>query len=289
MRNGIIVCVVIVALAAVTVIARPFPCEENCADLNGSGGIIDTLDFNTFNICFNARVVTPGCACSDLNLDGVVNLVDLNTFSILFGLPVKPLSPPDCLLPVGGCCHEDGNGNPMCDILAEADCLIRPNGSYQGDGTTCGEPRACCMPDGGCENLDPVCCELAGGTPDSLPTLCGNEEGCCLADGGCLDMTPRCCLAVGGTGGSILGCSPAEACCLGDGACTEMDPVCCFGTGGLAVGEDTICELPQACEFGDGSCADLDVQCCLDQGGIPQGDGTECIPLETPLPKRRTR
>ncbi len=102
-------------------------------------------------------------------------------------------------------------------------------------------------------------------------------------------MTPRCCLAVGGTGGSILGCSPAEACCLGDGACTEMDPVCCFGTGGLAVGEDTICELPQACEFGDGSCADLDVQCCLDQGGIPQGDGTECILLETPLPNRRIR
>ena len=96
-------------------------CPHNCGDLNGSGGNIDLVDFNTFAICFNAQVVnSPQCVCSDLNVDGVVNLVDFNTFSILFNNPVKPLSPPDCLLPIGACCQAINRGGlPVCEILTD--------------------------------------------------------------------------------------------------------------------------------------------------------------------------
>ena len=60
-------------------------CASTCADINGSGGNVDLVDFATFAVCFGQLPSSStACACSDLNQDGAVNLLDFATFSLIF-------------------------------------------------------------------------------------------------------------------------------------------------------------------------------------------------------------
>lgn len=61
-------------------------CSSTCGDINGSGDAVNLVDFATFVLCFNQPPSSsPGCACSDLNMDDSINLVDFATFSLTFG------------------------------------------------------------------------------------------------------------------------------------------------------------------------------------------------------------
>jgi hypothetical protein len=60
-----------------------------------------------------------------------------------------------------------------------------------GPGSICTQPQACCLPDGGCADLDPLCCRELGGMPIA-GTMClgdldndGVDNACpcpCLGD-----------------------------------------------------------------------------------------------------------
>lgn len=61
------------------------------------------------------------------------------------------------------CCIDDLAG-PFCTDVPPAQCA--PQGVPQGPGTACsGTTIACCLPDGTCENVDPLCCDDLGGVP----------------------------------------------------------------------------------------------------------------------------
>lgn len=149
------------------------------------------------------------------------------------------------------CCVNDLAGMFCMDQLPD---LCVPQGVPQGSGTACsGTTIACCLPDGTCHDLDPICCDDLGGIPSGIAAACmgdlnGNDvddacepvlEACCDPfNGTCANMDPALCAASGrnpqGTG-SV--CSPAlQACCLPAGAvpdCVMADPLCCDDIGGV--------------------------------------------------------
>lgn len=63
-------------------------CPFNCADINGSGGLIDLVDFAAFSVCFGLSPSTSvECLCSDIDgSGGPIDLVYFAAFSLLFGL-----------------------------------------------------------------------------------------------------------------------------------------------------------------------------------------------------------
>lgn len=71
----------------------------------------------------------------------------------------------------GACCD---NATGECIPVADQAACDLVAGSYQGDGTECTAPKACCLPDGSCANLDPLCCVDQGGI--------SNDTGTCLGD-----------------------------------------------------------------------------------------------------------
>jgi hypothetical protein len=74
----------------------PPSCPFNCGDIDGSGGIVNLVDFASFAVCFNALPsMSTACACSDLNGDGSINLQDFATFSLIFNGSSTNL-PPNC-------------------------------------------------------------------------------------------------------------------------------------------------------------------------------------------------
>ncbi len=56
-----------------------------------------------------------------------------------------------------GACTQAENG-PCCGEICCGQCS--PDDCYPG---WCTSPAACCFDDGSCEDLDPICCEAAGG------------------------------------------------------------------------------------------------------------------------------
>jgi len=71
-------------------------CFSNCGDIDGSGGLVNLVDFATFALCFGqSPSLSIGCMCSDINGDGSINLVDFATFSLTFG-SVSTNVPPNC-------------------------------------------------------------------------------------------------------------------------------------------------------------------------------------------------
>ena len=68
-------------------------------------------------------------------------------------------------------------------------------------------------------DIDPLCCvsELDG-VPQGPETACTEEEACCLGNGDCIMVDPLCCDEMGGVaqgGGTV--CTTPEACCLNGG------------------------------------------------------------------------
>lgn len=166
--------------------------------------------------------------------------------------------------------------------------------------TPCPRLRACCLPDGSCQDLDPGDCATAGGVsgPDGsacATTTCEPLEACCLPDASCQDLTPTACAAVGGrSAGPGTACATTiclespVACCVA-ACCTDLTPTDCAVAGGIAQGggttcATTACELPEACCLPDGSCEDVERSACLARGGMPQAPGTACAATTCVVP-----
>ncbi len=82
----------------------PTDCPHNCADIDGSGGAVNLVDFASFAVCFNGSPSSSeACACSDLNGDGSINLVDFASFSLLFnGVSTGVCGPVEYLVSIDG-------------------------------------------------------------------------------------------------------------------------------------------------------------------------------------------
>jgi len=85
----------------------------------------------------------------------------------------------------GACCTDQGCvGGTIED---ECDTL---NGTFHA-GIACDGIHACCLGTT-CENMDPLCCVDAGGTP-LVGQMCGAEEACCHGTDECDEVYPPCC------------------------------------------------------------------------------------------------
>ncbi|MEW6051556.1 MAG: hypothetical protein AB1644_10900 [Candidatus Zixiibacteriota bacterium] len=186
--------------------------------------------------------------------------------------------------PTGACCYPDAVGVLQCTVTDQVTCETILGGVYQGDGTVCDPPQACCLPNGQCVNVDPRCCLLQGGQPQPAGTLCTSPVACCLPTGQCVTIDPVCCMQRGGQPQPGALCSAVEACCLPSGQCAMMDPVCCLMQGGQPQGAGTTCTTPVACCLPDGRCVTLDPLCCTAQGGQPQPGATCSTPQACCLP-----
>ena len=132
----------------------------------------------------------------------------------------------DCVpVDVDGCCLEDGT------------CINVPADQCEGivQATLCsGTLEACCMPEGICRDLDPICCDDIGGTPGGPGSACEFITVACCFDGICRDVDPACCEVLGGE------LSPTgDAACIGDlsgngidDSCEYLDIVVCEPQGG---------------------------------------------------------
>ena len=176
----------------------------------------------------------------------------------------------ECAPPTtGACCLPPVAGGPNvgCEELTQADCQER-NGSYAGDGTSCaGTIDACCGPNGDCGMLDPVCCDLFGGTPE-LGESCKGRQACCLDNNECIDVDGLCCeLEFGGKPlGPDTECKEPVKCCYRDGSCAFVDPGCCEESGGVVGGGDS-CEPDVGCCLPNGDCKPMNRDCCHKLGG----------------------
>jgi hypothetical protein len=179
---------------------------------------------------------------------------------------------------LGACCYDDPAGlGPTCAEMTLADCDAE-GGVWLGAGTTCQAEEACCLPDGSCIWVDPVCCGQAyGGTPQGPGTVCQAPQACCFPDGTCDMYDPLCCFEQGGIPqGSGSQCQGFQACCFPDGTCRMMDALCCVAESGEPQGVGSVCTEPQACCMPDLSCWMMDPLCCVAEGGVPQGVGSVC-------------
>jgi len=146
----------------------------------------------------------------------------------------------DCAeIEVGMCCYRDAAGGYTCvDNVTQAVCNDL-GGTFHPNVSCTDAIIPCCLPDGTCQDLHPLCCQDFGGTPNFNATCTGQTVACC---------------------------DPAT------NVCQNMDSACCATpvAGALCTGNTV------ACCFQDGTCADLEVPCCLAAGGSPQAAGTDC-------------
>ncbi|MCO6436421.1 MAG: hypothetical protein J5J06_04980 [Phycisphaerae bacterium] len=194
-----------------------------------------------------------------------------------------------CVGATGACCLPDGT----CIDTTSVDCANQ-NGTYMGDGTTCGPQGSCCYDSDGdgvaetCTTTYLICCEQMLGGTFTTGGDCAPDGACCYVDPtglpglDCALMAEDCCLAM--TGASFhVGetCDPIGACCWdsnGDSlpeVCDALPESCCSDLGGVFHAADT-CTAPQACCLSGGACVMLDPVCCAEIGGTPQGLGSTC-------------
>ncbi|NOS99274.1 MAG: hypothetical protein HOP29_01450 [Phycisphaerales bacterium] len=123
----------------------------------------------------------------------------------------------------GKCCDAAGN----CSIEFSECC----NGTFIAGALTPCTPQPCCV-NGVCSNLDPDCCAMIpGASVQPAGSMCGAAtEACCIPNpgGGCLNMDPLCCDEAGGTpqgaGSTCLGdLNPMNGT---DDACEPPNSVC---------------------------------------------------------------
>lgn len=195
------------------------------------------------------------------------------------------------------------------EVIAEGTVFFRNNagGAF---GLSASDIRACCMPTGGCMDLQVADCTGLGGVPSPMAGVrcegkqgcppvftCPPLGGCCLPGGGCEDRTEVGCAFVGGTWSAeacaLDPCAPPEACCVSGGFCLDVPPmVCSVAVGGTPQGPGTVCDgfvcspvqTTAACCLPSGACQVLTLSACLDQGGTnwdannPTCDGVGCPP-----------
>jgi hypothetical protein len=150
-----------------------------------------------------------------------------NTTCVTVIMPVDPWTEEyrcECAPePVEACCINQPSG-PFCMDLRPSQC--QPQGVPQGPGTACSANRiACCLPDGTCVDVDPLCCDELNGTPSPFAAVClGDLDG----DG----VDDACEVPV-----------VTQACCLPTGRCVEVTHDKCVALGGDPQGLNTICDL----------------------------------------------
>lgn len=85
------------------------------------------------------------------------------------GIGVFVLAPLAEAIPYyGACCDEDGTCT--YHVFENWPPESIPACSFQGLYTDCTSPKACCLPDDSCEDIDPICCDDLGGTPYPFAT-----------------------------------------------------------------------------------------------------------------------
>lgn len=180
--------------------------------------------------------------------------------------------------PTGACCYPNTFGSFDCTVTTQDNCVNNLNGVYQGDNSACGGIQACCLPNGNCVNVDVICCQSMGGTPQGAGSLCSSApQACCLSNGQCAMLDPLCCVALGGQPQPVgSSCSAPQACCLSNGQCAMLDPLCCAAMGGQPQPVGLSCSTIGACCLPSGLCVDVDPVCCRAMGGDPQPPGTSC-------------
>ncbi len=173
-----------------------------------------------------------------------------------------------------GCCLPNGT----CEDMDPIDCAAQ-NGIVL-PGLCSGNTVACCFQDGHCEQIDESCCVAGGGTVHPPGASCTASLKCCLPDGTCDFMDPLCCQEQGGVVSSDPNCNPAlnQGCCLPDGSCIVTDPNCCQLLGGQV--SPALCLADQACCIDPAlaplGCLDTDPVCCQQIGGSPLGPAFLC-------------
>jgi hypothetical protein len=166
---------------------------------------------------------------------------------------------------------------------------------------------ACCLPVGGCVQLDVHTCAARGGTYHGDRTRCETEVcdagrptgACCLPDGSCQTVSERRCGTLGGTYyGDDTPCAavncpppPSGACCRPNGSCfISTQSECKAVAGTWAQGRNCAevqCVPPPlqgACCLQDGSCILATSTGCFDANGTYRGDGTDCATANCPPP-----
>lgn len=173
---------------------------------------------------------------------------------------------------VRACCLPDGS----CEELTDPQCMAQ-GGTPTGLGK-CEADTACCLPNGDCLTLEPNCCSLVLGGIAVPGTSCGDPAtACCFPNGDCLDRDPVCCSVLGGVAVSDTLCGdPDTGCCLPNGDCIGSYHPCCVLEGGVPH-TGKICTKPEACCSPEGDCANIDPLCCADIGGRGQGFDTVCL------------
>jgi len=75
-------------------------------------------------------------------------------------------------------------GNLTCVETTESDCLAM-GGTPQGPDSMCTVPEACCLPDGRCVDVDPLCCDELGGIAAGPGSMCLGDPDNDGADNAC--------------------------------------------------------------------------------------------------------
>jgi hypothetical protein len=150
---------------------------------------------------------------------------------------------------------------------------------------------ACCLPDGTCEVVSELVCNLVGGAYQGNGTDCETVDcqgwgACCFVDYGCENLTAAECESLGGVyngDGSTCGpgvCPSLAACCFDDGFCQLLTNEACTDAGGTFIGAHTDCTTTDclgACCFYSGTCLDgLTPERCETLHGLFRGFGSEC-------------
>ncbi|MBX3396848.1 MAG: hypothetical protein KF841_15940 [Phycisphaerae bacterium] len=133
----------------------------------------------------------------------------------------------------GACCIDIDDGPLQYDtcIVTNAEQCAAGGGAFAGAGTEC-HLAACCLPNGGCQDTDPRCCEASGGQPQNVPcdssTACQTPTtgACCLTPNvpttnHCVQVTSQQCGEIGGSYqgdgtlcSSAATCPPSGRCCF---------------------------------------------------------------------------
>jgi hypothetical protein len=160
--------------------------------------------------------------------------------------------------PTGGyAAFVDDSSPPILDQVTRFG-TVRWGEPGDNDCLCCGEPGACCLPDGSCVGVPAPECDALGGSflgdeTECDPNPCPQLEACCfcLGDDHCEALLAVECQAQGGVPmGAGTDCAPDPcecppepgACCMLEGTCEFITRSECGALGGLFQGEGVLCE-----------------------------------------------